>query len=457
MRLSRLVRTSSFRLTLLYTLTTAVCFLVMFVVMILSATHYMKEQIDGAVEAEVREIDMQAQGASSGSLIPVIDSSTKSGNGFRYLLISPNGERISGDLPMLQVSPGLIESLSIPPTGLLPAMTMRGICRETSDGGMLVVLTSDRQINELREFITRSFLLGVIVALALVLLAGALISAASLRRIEEMSQSSRNIVHGNLAQRIPLNGSGDEFDHLAASLNSMLDRITALMRSMQQVSVDVAHDLRTPLSRLRQKLEIVHERGASQPQLEAAVSDSLNDIDAILATFAALLRISQIESSQRHSNFELVDLSEVVATVGEIYQPAVEDRGQQLTGSASGELLIHGDKALLTQMLANLVENASSHCPEGTKISICATASPAGASLQVVDDGPGIPSEYRQTVLERFYRLDASRTSPGNGLGLSLVKAVADLHEASMTLDDNMPGLRVQLTFPRKAARTQFP
>ncbi len=449
MKLPRLLRTSSFRLTLLYTLTTAICFAVMFAVMILSATHYMKEQIDGAVQAELREIEIQAQGASSGSLVPVIDSSTKSGNGFRYALISPNGELISGDLPVLRFSPGLLESLSIPANGTHPPMTMRGICRETNDGGLLVVLASDRQVNELQEFISRSFLLGAVVALGLVLLAGSLISAASLRRIEQMSQSSRDIVHGDLAQRIPLNGSGDEFDHLASSLNSMLDRITSLMRSMQQVSVDIAHDLRTPLSRLRQKLELVHEREASAPQLRLAVSESLKDIDDILATFAALLRISQIESSQRRSIFELVDLSEIVATVGDIYQPAVEDRGQVLFISTSEGIRVHGDRALLTQMLANLVENASRHCPSGTRISIGASEGLTGSSLVVSDDGPGIPAEHRQAVLERFYRLEASRTTPGNGLGLSLVKAVVDLHEASMTLEDNSPGLKVEVNFPQ--------
>ncbi|HHA2747691.1 TPA: sensor histidine kinase [Stenotrophomonas maltophilia] len=449
MRLPRLLRTSSFRLTLLYTLTTAICFVVMFAVMVLSATHYMKEQIDGAVQAELREIEMQAQGASSGSLLPVIDSSTKSGNGFRYALVSPNGERISGDLPVTRIPSGLVESLSIPASGTHPAMTMRGICRETSDGGWLVVLASDQQINELQEFISRSFLLGAVVALALVLLAGSLISAASLRRIEQMSQSSRDIVHGDLAQRIPLNGSGDEFDHLAASLNAMLDRITGLMRSMQQVSVDVAHDLRTPLSRLRQKLELVHERGASPAQLQFAVAESLEDIDDILATFAALLRISQIESSQRRSNFERLDLSDVVATVGDIYQPALEDRGQTLEVHAPQGLLVQGDKALLTQMLANLVENASRHCPLGTRIAIDAGAGSSGAWLSITDDGPGIPAEHRQAVLERFYRLEPSRTSPGNGLGLSLVKAVVDLHEASMVLEDGRPGLKVQIGFPR--------
>lgn len=405
MKIPRLLRTSSFRLTLLYTLTTAICFMVMFAVMIFSATHYMKEQIDGAVEAELREINIQAQGASSGSLVPVIDSSTKSGNGFRYALISPNGERLSGDLPAVPLPPGRVDSLPVPASGSHPAMTMRGMCRETSDGGRLVVLASDRQINELQEFISRSFLLGAVVAQALVLLAGSLISAASLRRIEQMSQSSRDIVHGDLAQRIPLNGSGDEFDHLAASLNAMLDRITSLMRSMQQVSVDVAHDLRTPLSRLRQKLERVHERGASASQLQFAVSESLDDIDDILATFAALLRISQIESSQRRSSFEPVDLSDVVATVGDVYQPAVEDRGQTLNIHASQGVIVRGDKALLIQMLANLVENASRHCPRGTTIAIRADAGPDGASLVVTDDGPGIPAEHRQAVLERFYRL----------------------------------------------------
>ncbi len=448
MNARRLLRTSSFRLTLRYALITGISFLLMFGIMIWSATHYMKEQIDASVAAELREIDIATEGTSTGSLVPVITASTRSDNGFHYLLLTSDGEKVAGDLPVLTHASGIVEALSVPASGQRPAMTLRGIGRRTDDGGQLFVGTSSHQIEELQEFVTRSFLLGLVASMVLVLVGGAVMSAASLRRVEEMSQSSRDIVNGDLGRRIALNGSGDEFDHLAASLNAMLDRITALMRGLEQVSVDVAHDLRTPLSRLRQKLELVHGRQASAEQLEHTVDAALVDIDAILATFSALLRIAQIEGGKRRANFAAIDLAEVIDTVAEIYQPAIEDRGQTLTLLAAAPVRIAGDRELLTQMVANLVENATRHSPPGATIILEAMHRGERACLVVADTGPGIPHDAHAAVLTRFYRLDVSRSTPGNGLGLSLVKAVAELHGATMELGDNHPGLRVTLDFP---------
>ncbi|WP_075678215.1 ATP-binding protein [Stenotrophomonas sp. TD3] len=446
----RLLRTSGFRLTLLYALITGLSFLVMFGVMYWSATHYMKEQIDGAVAAELHEVELAAAGDGWRSLSMAVDASTRAGNGFHYLVLNPDGEKVAGDLPVRPPQLGLVDGLHLPASGDAPALELRGGGRASADGGYLLVAASARQIEELQESILRSFLLGLLVSMVLVIVGGGILSAASLRRVEAMSRSSRDIMNGDLAQRLPLNGSGDEFDHLAGSLNAMLDRITTLMRGLEQVSVDIAHDLRTPLARLRQKLERIHGRGADAQALEAAVAAALDDTDAILATFAALLRISQIESGDRLSRFEPVDLQAVVDVVAEVYQPAIEDRQQQLHVESGGSLWVQGDRALLVQMLANLVENATRHSPAGALLWLCSGTQQGCVWLQVRDDGPGIPAEARERVLDRFYRLDVSRSTPGNGLGLSLVKAVAELHGATLVLEDASPGLQVTITFPQE-------
>ncbi|MFC6842108.1 sensor histidine kinase [Xanthomonas theicola] len=282
----------------------------------------------------------------------------------------------------------------------------------------------------------------------LVLAGGAVMSAAVLRRIEEVSQTSRDIVNGDLGRRIALNGSGDEFDHLAASLNSMLDRITALMEDLKQVSVDVAHDLRTPLTRLRQRLELAQGSASGSGRLQSTIGEALVDIDGILQTFSALLRISQIESGHRRANFGPVDVADIIDTVVDLYQPVIEDKSQQLVVRQDRELSLHGDRELLIQMLVNLVENASHHSPAGARIAVASRRRADAVVLTVADDGPGIPAAYRAKVLHRFFRLDVSRSTPGNGLGLCLVDAVSTLHGAGLTLQDNHPGLEVSIVFP---------
>jgi len=280
-----------------------------------------------------------------------------------------------------------------------------------------------------------------------VLVGGALMSASVLRRIEAVSQTSRDIIRGDLARRIPLNGSGDEFDHLAVSLNAMLDRIGVLMEGLRQVSTDIAHDLRTPLTRLRQRLELAQQQPPDAQALSAALGATLTGIDAILQTFGALLRIAQIESGARKASFRTVDLSELLHTVAEIYQPAIEEKSQSLHEDIAAGLAVNGDRELLTQLFANLMENASRHCDAGAHIELSARHAGNAIEVAVADDGRGIPAEMRGKVLQRFVRLDTSRTTPGNGLGLALAHAVATLHDAELKLSDNGPGLRASVRF----------
>jgi signal transduction histidine kinase len=271
-------------------------------------------------------------------------------------------------------------------------------------------------------------------------------SFSVLRRIEAVSQTSRDIVGGDLQRRIPGRGSGDEFDHLAASLNAMLDRIQTLMEGLRQVSNDIAHDLRTPLTRLRQRLELAQRRGGVATSSGTVLEDALHDIDTILETFGALLRIAQIESGARVAGFTELDLGELLRTVTEIYQPSLEEKCQALVVQIDDALRVKGDRELLTQMFANLLENAVRHSPPHARVELSARRLGAMIEVSIADNGPGIAPEFRHKVLQRFFRLEASRSTPGNGLGLSLVEAIARLHESELALSDHEPGLRVNIT-----------
>jgi signal transduction histidine kinase len=304
------------------------------------------------------------------------------------------------------------------------------------------------QLGLMRVMIERAFIWGSIGTILLALAGGVVMSLGLVRRVETMSQASREIMAGDLSRRIPVRGSDDEFDHLAASLNTMLGRIETLMRELQQVTNDIAHDLRTPLTRLRQRLDLASRGSRTPEELRAALAKSATDVDAILETFAALLRIAQIEAHANASGLERLDLSQALADMTETYQTVAEEQGQLLTSQVASGLWIAGDRELLLQLFSNLIENAIRHCPKSSLIRLSAHSEPQGIEVSVADNGPGIPAELRDKVFQRFYRLERSRTTEGTGLGLSLVAAIVRLHGATVKLVDNGPGLRVELRFP---------
>ena len=439
---TRLLRTTSFRLTLLYAGLTALSFVLLFVVVYVSTGNFMDRQIDATVATELAEVQSDAAG-KGGSLAGIVrDLGTRS-DGYFYLLQDAQGAVVAGNLPALEPVPGIREWGGPAHHRSNPLQGLRGRGVRLADGGYLFVGMSTYHLHEMQEHVVRVFLWGFAAALALALAGGTLMSLSVARRIEGMSQTSRDIVGGDLGRRIPLAGNADEFDHLAASLNAMLDRIQLLMDGLRQVSTDIAHDLRTPLTRLRQRIEQAQRRGTA-PAADV-LGDTLRDLDGILETFAALLRIAQIESGTRRAGFARLDLGEVLRTVLEVYQPAAEERGQVLGASLDGELAVRGDRDLLTQMFANLVENASRHGGAGARIEVTARPQHGMVLVAVADNGPGIPEGERDKVLRRFYRLESSRSTPGNGLGLSLAAAVAALHDTRLRLLDNHPGLRVEI------------
>ena len=370
-----------------------------------------------------------------------------------YLLQDADGQRIAGNFPQMKPAEGemvLPVSFLYPdrrakagdPAGAYPIVAQG---RRLEKGEFLLVGENRYWAVKAQEAILRALAWGIAITVLLAAGGGAALGAGFLRRIEEINRTTRSIMDGDLSKRVPTRGGDDEMDHLAINLNAMLDRIQGLMESLKRVSDDIAHDLRTPLSRLRHRLEAAREKAGSDG--EPVIEQSIADLDAILETFAALLRIAQIESGARRAAFSEVSLAQIVSNVAETYAPVAEDSGQRLKTVVEQVSLIHGDRELLTQMVANLIENSIRHCPAGVDITV-AVGQDAGAQLLcIADTGPGIPAAEREKAFRRFYRLEASRTTPGSGLGLALVKAVADLHGASVELSDNRPGLRVTVRF----------
>jgi signal transduction histidine kinase len=450
--LPRVFRTSSFRLTLLYAALFSVSVAVLFAVIYWSASFHMTGQLDAAVGSDFAELTQGFRTGGAVRLAALIDDRVKdmpTGPMF-YLLEDPAGKAVAGNLPALPRRTGTFDAVD--PRPAPHADDMRPLRARGSllhGGDYLMVATDASQRDEMDEAILRAFAWGSLASLLLAFGGGLMLSGGLLRRVEAISRTTREIMAGHLSRRVATSGADDEFDHLAASLNAMLERTESSMQAMRQISNDIAHDLRTPLTRLRQRLEPAQRKATTVAELRAAVEGAIGETDAILATFGALLRIAQIESGAIRAGFAECDLSDLLRTVVEVYQPMADDERQSLAAEIAPGLKIVADRELLAQMLANLLENAVRHSPPGAAISLTADGCEMGGiAVTLSDTGAGIPPAEYQNVFRRFYRLEASRTTPGNGLGLSLVAAIAGLHGISVEFADNRPGLRVTMRLP---------
>ncbi len=357
-----------------------------------------------------------------------------------FALIGPDGSTVSGTHLLSRPSTGWSDARLIDADGV--ADDGRFLATGLSDGALLAVGADPESV----ERLDRGILPLSALAFGLLALAGVggafLLSAQLQRRVNRIAGTAQAIIDGDLAQRMAVDGSGDEFDRLSLTLNRMLDRIDGLMTNVRQVSGDIAHDLRTPLSRLRQKLEIASVGGD-----ETAISGAIADADEMLALFTAILTISEVEAGGGGLRMQPIAMSALVADISESYLPAFEDSGRTLVRGVSAGLRIEGQRELIAQLLVNLLDNALHHTPPGSQTSVTLEAANGHAILTVADNGPGIPETDRARVFERFVRLERSRTTPGHGLGLRLVAAIAAAHGARISLEDNQPGARLMITF----------
>jgi signal transduction histidine kinase len=448
----RLLRTTSFRLSALYAVLFGASAMVLIGVIYWIAIDALRQPLVAAVDGEIATLADIARTGGAGQAAEAIERRLASGGRLTtfYLLQDAGGAKLAGNIPGMTPTTGWVE-LPLPGQSDNDDDGHQLLARGAmlAGGEFLLVGADGYRLSELREAILGAFGWGLTVTILLAIIGGATLSAGFLRRIDEINRTARAIIAGRLGDRVPARGTRDELDQLAQNFNEMLDRIQALMESLRQVSNDVAHDLRSPLSRLRQRLEAARAGARSAEDYEAAVDQAIAEVDSILATFAALLRIAQIEAGTRQAAFAAVDLSEIFRRVADAYAAVAEDRGQTLVATIAPGLTILGDRELLVQMLANLVENAIRHTPAGTTIALDLVGGAGGVLGRIRDDGPGIPAGVRAKVFQRFYRLEASRTTPGSGLGLALVAAVAELHRIRLELADNNPGLSVSLSFAR--------
>jgi signal transduction histidine kinase len=328
---------------------------------------------------------------------------------------------------------------------------LRAIFDALPDGSHLVVGRDISDLDDLTYRVKLAFVSAIGLIFALAGVAGISVTRRTVGRIESINAISRTIMQTGLGKRIPLRGTRDEWDQVAENLNLMLSRIETLMTEIKQVSDNVAHDLRTPLTHIRGRLENAYNKERNSNTDQSLIGETIEDLDGVLRVFSSLMRISQIEATNRKAAFRIVDLSEIAKEVAELFDAVAEQEGVHLIVLGDNQVLVKGDRDLLFEAAANLVDNAIKHGRKAGLVTVEVVREDSGVILSVADNGPGIPACEHDNVLKRFYRLQQSRSSPGNGLGLSLVAAVARLHEARIEMVDNAPGLKFQLWFPRPA------
>lgn len=451
----KLLRTSTFRLAALYLILFAISVAALLGYVYWNTAVLLQEQTDYTIQAEVQALSDQYQLRGLNGILDTVQRRSADDTGAVYLLAAPAGQRIAGNLDDLPTVPkgdtSWIE---------FPLDVQNGATRENHvarayytdlPGGFKLIV--GRDVESLRQFaaiIRQTIYYALAIALVLGLGGGLLMSRNFLRRVDAITEASRTIMAGNMSGRMPVTGSNDELDRLALALNEMLEQIESLMGAMKEVSSNVAHDLKTPLTRIKARVEAALRSG-SEAEYRAALENTVDESDRLLDTFNALLSIARAEAGQARGGLVAVDVAELIADVADLYEPMAEEEGGTLTSSAGPGLQVFGDRQLLAQALTNLLDNALKYGArdgEKPRITLTGALEDDKVVITVADHGEGIPAEDRGRVTERFVRLDESRTKPGNGLGLSLVSGVMKLHKGSLVLEDNVPGLKARLVLP---------
>lgn len=416
-----------------------------------------QQQAAGLVDTEMASLQERYTAGGFLGMLQAIDERARQPGSFLYIVTAPNGQPLTGNVATLPADvfdkPGARETEYTrlgARDGATPALVR---VERLPNGSRLLV---GRELTERKRFaeILASTLLGGLALVIVVGLGGGLILARRvLVRLDAMTDKSRTIMAGDLSGRLPVSGSGDEFDRLAGTTNQMLERIGELMEGLRQVTDDVAHDLKTPLTRLRNRAEAALRTANTEEDYRSTLDGVIAESDDMIRVFNTMLFIARAESGAARESMSALNAAELVESVAELYEPSAEEAGLTLKVRAEPGLTVHGNRELIGQALANLIDNAVKYgaaAGQKGKIEIAAEAAGDRVRLSVADHGPGIAADDRAKVLERFVRLEESRTQPGSGLGLSLAHAIARLHGGTLDLADNAPGLRVILDLPRE-------
>ncbi len=460
--LGKLLRTTAFQLTLVYLLIFVLFAASLLGYFALNTRRLINEQITRTVTAEITRLRAQYSEAGIRGLVLIIDLRSRRPGSSLYLVTTPSGEALAGNVGTLQ--PGVLDH-----PGWLETSYRRIEAPDDVEHRALVEvveLPSGFRLLVGRDLEERERIYGIIanagrwsfaLVVVLGLAGGFFVSRRVLKRIDAMTETAQTIMAGDLTGRLPVAGTGDELDRLAVNVNAMLERIEALMHGLKEVSDNIAHDLKTPLTRLRNRSEQALRGAKGDADYRAALESTIAESDELIRTFDALLMIARAESGQARDNMTEFDAAQIARDVGELYEPLADEKGLALKVEATLAAPVRGNRELVSQALANLIDNAIKYAgPEASEtngvpaeIVVGAAADGERIMLTVADRGPGIPDADRGRVVERFVRLEQSRSRPGSGLGLCLASAVARLHGGELKLEDNHPGLKSVIALPR--------
>jgi signal transduction histidine kinase len=449
---TRLLNTSAFRLAAIYFTLFATSVLALLGFIYFSTADFVESQAEETIDAEIRGLAEQYREHGLAGLVEIIEQrlaaaqrTPSRADDTLYLITDPLLHKLAGNL---QTWPQAIERgngwVSFPVTekqnGTDEIDNARASVIVLPGNFHLLVGRNLRDARLFRQRITNTLGWSALITLALGIAGGLLMTRNMLRKVDAVNRTSTHIIHGDLSQRVPVSGTGDEFDQLAQNLNQMLDQIERLMAGMRQVTDNIAHDLRTPLARLRARLEVTLIEKPDEVRYADVLRDTIVEADRLLGTFNALLSIAEAEAGSRRGGFGVVDLSEIARNVAELYEPVADEAGLGFEIAVAGGVMVRGDRHLLSQMIANLLDNAIKYTTAGV-VSLKLGTRNGAARIEAADTGPGVPADRRDAVFDRFVRLEGSRSTPGNGLGLSLVRAVAKLHDGTIWLEDTQPGM----------------
>ncbi len=460
--LGRFLRTTAFKLTLVYLTIFALFAAFLLGYFAWNTRRLITEQITQTVDAELTGLAEQYRQGGIRRLVLIIDARSRRPSSSLYLITTPAGEGLAGNVSSL--STGVLNTAGWTETAYRrlddsEAGEHHALVRVFAlPGGFRLLVGRDLEERERLGDVVMSagrWSLAIIIILGVAV--GLIVTRRVLKRVDAMTATTRQIMEGDLAGRLPIAGTGDELDRLAGNLNAMLERIEALMHGLKEMSDNIAHDLKTPLTRLRNRSEQALRLAGNESEYRRALETTIEESDALIRTFNALLMIARAESGQARDGMTDLNAAEIVRGVGDLYEPLADDKGISLKVEAPAAVPVHGNRELISQALANLVDNAIKYGAfdtrdvNGAKPEIVVTAQAQGEHilLTVADAGRGIPSADRGRVVERFVRLEESRSKPGSGLGLSLASAVARLHGGDLKLEDNNPGLKTVISLPR--------